>query len=39
MCAYTRDEVRAFCMAVGLQPVALEAQKKFRLHLVARKPA
>ena len=37
--AYTRDEVRAFCMAVGLQPVALEAQKKFRLHLVARKPA
>jgi ubiquinone/menaquinone biosynthesis C-methylase UbiE len=37
--AYTRNEVRAFSMAVGLQPVTLEAQKKFRLHLVACKPA
>ena len=37
--AYTRDEVRAFCTASGLVPVKLEAQKKFRLHLVARKPA
>ena len=37
--AYTLDEVRAFCEASGLVPVKLEAQKKFRLHLVARKPA
>ncbi len=36
--AYTLDEVRAFCEASGLVPVKLEAQKKFRLHLVARKP-
>ena len=37
--AYTLDEVRALCTASGLVPVTLEAQKKFRLHLVARKPA
>ena len=37
--AYTLDEVHAFCMAAGLQPVTLEARKKFRLHLVAHKPA
>jgi hypothetical protein len=36
--AYTLDEVRAFCTASGLVPVTLEAQRKFRLHLVARKP-
>ena len=36
--AYATDEVRAFCKAAGLQPVKLEAQKKFRLHLVAHKP-
>ena len=36
--AYTRDEVRSFCTVSGLVPVKLEAQKKFRLHLVARKP-
>jgi hypothetical protein len=35
--AYTRNEVQAFCAAAGLQPVTLEARKKFRLHLVARK--
>ena len=37
--AYTLDEVRAFCLAAGLVPITLEARKKFRLHLVARKPA
>ena len=37
--AYTTGEVRAFCTASGLVPVTLEAQKKFRLHLVARKLA
>ncbi len=37
--AYTLDEVSALCTAAGLVPVKLEAQKKFRLHLVARKPA
>jgi ubiquinone/menaquinone biosynthesis C-methylase UbiE len=37
--AYTLDEVRAFCTAAGLVPVTLEAQRKFRLHLVALKPA
>ena len=37
--AYTLDEVRALCTAAGLVPITLEAQKKFRLHLVARKPA
>ena len=37
--AYTLDEVRALCTAAGLVPVTLEAQKKFRLHLVARKQA
>lgn len=37
--AYTRDQVRGFCSACGLMPVTLEARKKFRLHLVARKPA
>ena len=37
--AYTLDEVRALCTAAGLVPVTLEARKKFRLHLVARKPA
>ena len=36
--AYTLDEVRALCTVSGLVPVTLEAQKKFRLHLVARKP-
>jgi len=36
--AYTLDQVRALCMASELVPVKLEAQKKFRLHLVARKP-
>ena len=36
--AYTTDEVHAFCTAAGLQPIKLEAQRKFRLHLVARKP-
>ncbi len=36
--AYATDEVRTFCKAAGLQPVKLEAQKKFRLHLVAHKP-
>ena len=36
--AYTLDEVRALCTASGLVPLKLEAQKKFRLHLVARKP-
>ena len=36
--AYALDEVRALCTAAGLQPVTLEARKKFRLHLVARKP-
>ena len=37
--AYTLDEARAFCLASGLMPVTLESRKKFRLHLVARKPA
>jgi hypothetical protein len=37
--AYALDEVRAFCTAAGLVPVTLEAQRKFRLHLVALKPA
>ena len=37
--AYSLDEVRAFCLTSGLTPIALEPQKKFRLHLVARKPA
>ncbi|MBP3884602.1 MAG: methyltransferase domain-containing protein [Olsenella sp.] len=37
--AYTLDEVRALCIKSGLVPVKLEAQRKFRLHLVARKPA
>ena len=37
--AYTLDEVRALCVASRLAPVKLETQKKFRLHLVARKPA
>ncbi len=36
--AYTLGEVRAFCTASGLVPATLEARKKFRLHLVARKP-
>ena len=39
VCAYTLDEVRAFCLTSGLVPVTLESQKKFRLHLVARKPS
>ena len=37
--AYTLDEVRAFCLTSDLVPVTLESQKKFRLHLVARKPS
>ncbi len=37
--AYTLDEVRTLCTASRLLPVTLEARKKFRLHLVARKPA
>ena len=37
--AYTLDEVRTLCTASGLVPITLEAQRKFRLHLVARKPA
>lgn len=37
--AYTLDQVHALCTASGLVPVRLEARKKFRLHLVARKPA
>ena len=36
--ASTLDEVRAFCLACGLVPCVLESQRKFRLHLVARKP-
>lgn len=36
--AYTLDEVRSFCLACGLVPEVLEARRKFRLHLVARKP-
>lgn len=35
--AYTRDEVRAMCSKVGLNVEKLEKQKKFRMHLVARK--
>lgn len=37
--AHTVDEVRAFCTASGLVPRVVEGQKKFRLHLVARKPS
>ena len=36
--AYTLREVRALCTASGLVPATLEARRKFRLHLVARKP-
>ena len=35
--AYTRDEVRAMCSKAGLKVEKLEKQKKFRMHLVARK--
>lgn len=35
--AYTRDQVRAYCNKAGLKVETLEKQKKFRLHLVARK--
>lgn len=35
--AYTRDEVRAMCSKAGLNVEKLEKQKKFRMHLVARK--
>lgn len=35
--AYTRDEVRAMCSKAGLKVEKLEKQKKFRIHLVARK--
>lgn len=35
--AYTLGEVRAFCEKAGLKVEKLEKQKKFRLHLVARK--
>ena len=37
--AYTLDEVRALCEGSGLSCEKLEAQRQFRLHLVARKPA
>lgn len=36
--AHTLEEVRGFCTKSGLTPRKLEAHKKFRLHLVARKP-
>lgn len=35
--AYTRNEVRAMCSKAGLNVEKLEKQKKFRMHLVARK--
>lgn len=35
---YTLDEVRAFCDTAGLTVETLERRKKFRLHLVARRP-
>ncbi len=37
--AYTIKEFRAFCAEASLTPIKLEAQKSFRLHLVARKPS
>ena len=37
--AYTLDQVNSLCTASGLVPTKLEARRKFRLHLVARKPA
>ena len=37
--AYTTNEVRAFCVAAGLEVRTLEAQRKFRMHVVACKPA
>ncbi|MBQ9041397.1 MAG: methyltransferase domain-containing protein [Eggerthellaceae bacterium] len=37
--AYTLDEVRGFCQAAGLVPRTLEKRPKFRMHLVAVKPA
>ena len=36
--AYARSEVRRFCDQAGLKVETLEARKKFRLHLAARKP-
>lgn len=35
--AYTLDEIRTFCGNAGLEIEKLEAAKKFRLHLAARK--
>ena len=35
--AYPRNEVRAMCSKAGLKVEKLEKQKKFRMHLVARK--
>lgn len=35
--AYTRDEVRVMCSKAGLNVEKLDKQKKFRMHLVARK--
>lgn len=35
---YTLDEVRACCLKAGLKPETLERRRKFRMHLVARKP-
>ena len=37
--AYTLGEVREFCESSGLTPITLQAQKKFRLHLVAQRNA
>ena len=36
--ARSPDEIRGFCDAAGLKVEKLERAKKFRLHLVARKP-
>lgn len=35
--AYSLDEIRSFCDCAGLKIEKLEAGKKFRMHLVARK--